>query len=442
MKHLSTSEQIIGSNRPQHEAGVYLGGRLLAFARSVWVLIALLALSILIIGLPAYFTFLHAACRSVAACAVNGALTPEDLHMVSRLGISLDTYVICMVILNAVSSLVWTAIGWLIFWRKSDEVIPLFVALFLVTFTLAFGIGDALAFVSPAWLVPVKFVRLIGDTLIILFISLFPNGRFIPRWTRWLVFPSIVLGALSDLTPPGSPFNSSLLSGTILLLLIGVMGFAQLYRYRKVSNLVQRQQTRWVVFGFTVTVVGCLVLFVPYLIFPGLSQPGSGFDLYVAPGVIVVVLPIPVSIGIAILRSRLWDIDIIINRALVYGTLTVSLALVYAGLIIGLQALLGTIIKQNNDVTIVASTLAIFALFQPLRSRIQRLIDRRFYRRKYNAARTLEAFSATLRNEVDLATLSEHLVTVVDETMQPAHVSLWLPQSAQSKTHHFREERL
>jgi hypothetical protein len=139
-------------------------------------------------------------------------------------------------------------------------------------------------------------------------------------------------------------------------------------------------------------------------------------------------LLIPLSFGIAILRYRLYDIDIIINRTLVYGSLTALLALLYIGLIVALQALVGALTGtlSQQPLVIVTSTLVIAALFQPLRRGIQNIIDRRFYRRKYDAARTVAEFDATLRNEVDLQQLSEHLVAVVQETMQPAHISLWL----------------
>jgi hypothetical protein len=137
---------------------------------------------------------------------------------------------------------------------------------------------------------------------------------------------------------------------------------------------------------------------------------------------------IPVAVGIAVLKYRLYDIDHIINRTLVYGSLTLMLALVYFGGVTATQALLGTLTGQEQlpQLVVVASTLLIAALFTPLRRRIQSFIDRRFYRRKYDARKTLEAFSAKLRNDTDLATLSDDLVGVVRETMQPAHVSLWL----------------
>ncbi len=140
----------------------------------------------------------------------------------------------------------------------------------------------------------------------------------------------------------------------------------------------------------------------------------------------VVLALIPLSIGTAILRARLFDIDVLINRSLVYGALTATLALVYFGLVIALQSARRALTGQGSNLAVVASTLAIAALSQPLRRRIQAFIDRRFYRRKYDAIKTLAAFSATLRDETDLDRLGADLVTVVEETMQPERVSLWL----------------
>jgi len=137
---------------------------------------------------------------------------------------------------------------------------------------------------------------------------------------------------------------------------------------------------------------------------------------------------------VAIFRSGLFDISVVINRALVYGTLTASLALVYLGTVAGLQRLVYPLAGESNQLVIVASTLLIAALFNPLRRRIQRVIDRRFYRKKYDAAKTLEMFSAKLRNETNLDSLSDELVEVVHGTMQPQHASLWLRSTDREAT--------
>jgi hypothetical protein len=211
---------------------------------------------------------------------------------------------------------------------------------------------------------------------------------------------------------------------------------AQVYRYRRVSTPRERQQTKWVVFGLALAML-VLVVTIPIttLVVPPSLQNDPVLES-LNPIFQVALLLIAIFIGIAVLRARLWDIDTLINKALVYGSLTALLAAAYAGLIIGMESLVGLFSRQSTQpVVIVVSTLAIAALFQPLRHRLQQIIDRRFYRRKYDAAKTLEAFSATLRQEVDLDQLREQLLAVVQETIQPVHVSLWLRPPAHHGNH-------
>ena len=202
---------------------------------------------------------------------------------------------------------------------------------------------------------------------------------------------------------------------------------AMIVRFRR-SRRRERLQLKWVAYTAALTATSFLVSFMLPAQVPQVIQDAvflSGVAAFAA---------IPIAAGVAILRYRLYDIDLLINRTLVYGALTVLLAAVYVGCVVLLQGVLRTLTGQESQVAVVASTLAIAALFGPLRRRVQGFIDRRFYRRKYDARKTLDAFSAKLRDETDLEALNNELVGVVRETMQPAHVSLWLrPDTAPKK---------
>jgi hypothetical protein len=265
-----------------------------------------------------------------------------------------------------------------------------------------------------------------------IFFFIFPDGRFVPRWTRLLaVFIGVMVAA--SYVFPGAPIDLDTWGPLLnLLVLGGILGAgvgAQIYRYARVSGPVQRQQTKWVVFGFAAVTALLLAFQAPSAIVPALAQPGLArvlYELTTASVFLAIGICLPLCLGVAILRHRLYDIDLLINRALVYGALTATLAAVYFGTVVLLQGVFRIVTGQEAEAAIIVSTLAIAALFQPLRSRLQAFIDRRFYRHKYDAAQTLAAFSAHLRDEVDLVTLSDELVAVVDKTMQPSHVSLWV----------------
>jgi hypothetical protein len=351
------------------------------------------------------------------------------------MGLSLGTYAAFTLALTLAQVVVCLAVSALIAWRRSDDRMAMLVAFMLVTFGPISATATVRVLPFP-WQIPNACLFFLALALLVLVFLLFPSGQFMPRWTRWTLV--VFLAVLIPFTFfPNTPFMQNTLALSLLNLTylgeFAIIAVVQLYRYRRVSSPLERQQTKWVVYGLavlcTVIVVGVVLLFVPALSSPSSLSPSLAL---VVVGDFLLLL-IPLSFGFAMLRYRLWDIDILIRRTLVYGTLTAILTLVYVGLVIGLQALLRGVISQDNSVAIVISTLAIAALFHPLRRSIQRLIDLRFYRNKYDAAKTLAAFSATLRQEVDLDQLREQLLAVVQETMQPAHVSLWLRPPAPNR---------
>lgn len=279
---------------------------------------------------------------------------------------------------------------------------------------------------------------------------LFPNGRLPSRRWRpvvWLQLVAIVclvafafepgplgnLGLVRVSNPFGLQGAAGLLGtlslvGLFMTLAVAVAGGISLVlRFRRASG-VERQQIKWFAFS---GVVFCFVFAAgPFL----WSLPRSPATAWIWPVLFLAgASTIPVSVGIAILRYRLYDIDLIINRTLVYGSLTALLATVYVGCVVLLQGVLRTLTGQESQLAVVASTLAIAALFGPLRRRVQGLVDRRFYRRKYDAAKTLEAFNTRLREETNLDALGEDLVRVATTTVQPEYVSLWLRPEAARK---------
>jgi hypothetical protein len=299
----------------------------------------------------------------------------------------------------------------------------------------------SLPLVRPmAWLY--SWVYIPGVSLLLVFLPLyFPDGRLPTRRWKWVAvsaaFCTVALSVLSALSPGQikgerivNPLGVEalrpvlgLLNDIMSLALIAVVFAAVaslLVRFRR-SIGDERQQIKWLLYA--AATIPCWFLVNPLLFaaFPALS----GVAVFVLADNLLLA-GIPIAIGVAILKYRLYDIDILINRTLVYATLTAMLVLVYVGGVISLQYAFRALTGQGSQLAIVASTLAIAALFNPLRRRIQALVDRRFYRRKYDARKTLEAFSTKLRDETDLEALADDLIGVVQEPMQPAHVGLWL----------------
>ena len=355
------------------------------------------------------------------------------------------------IILTGIAFGLYSTIGALIVWQRPRNTIGWILC--------AIGLGTAITDFSGAYtaygmingqLPGTEVFNWLGNTvwpvnwvLFLVYLPLlFPDGRPLTRRWRIVGWLAAVLALLAILAGwlslvnvglfgkgVSSDFWSSLSSNINLLVLpLTIAALVSLVLRFIRAKERERQQIKWLTYGtaiMSILIIGGVLVF---------NDPNSPIVALIFSFAIML---LPLSIGISILRNQLYDIDRLINRTLVYGTLIILLALAYVGIVFGLQSLVHLFSGQisQSPIVIVASTLVIAALFLPLRSRIQKFIDRRFYRSKYDATKIIENFSSTLRDEVDLNTLSEHLVAVVQETMQPAHVSLWLRKPEQGRTH-------
>jgi hypothetical protein len=310
-----------------------------------------------------------------------------------------------------------------IFWRRPERLIALAIAAMLALYgpvintdAIDFGLAELglAALIAPYHLLYHILFCYVGLT--------FPTGRFVPRW-GWLLLALQVAGsAIYLLTRPTSG------AVPLALQILPLVSLAlQLYRYRRASSPTERQQTRWVLFGLAAYLLNNLIYI--FVIEPPVSAGVEGLPYLILflPINFVLVLSLPAALMFASLRYRLWDVDVIIRRTLVYSVVTALLALVYLGVVVSLQGLFQAITGERQGALVtVLSTLVIAALFGPLRTRVQAAIDRRFNRRAYDAAKIIAAFGLTLRDELELDSVTDQLVDVVVVTLQPADAHLWL----------------
>jgi hypothetical protein len=396
-----------------------LRGAWLAGARIAWVMVVV---STLVLAVAGYLVGFQRP-ELISPPSIRTAL--------DQAGISHDVAILIGLVLPWVA---FTTTGLFIFWRKSDDGAAMLFALLLVVWggTTIRALEALERAHSGLWL-PVRLLSLTAVFLLLIVLLVFPDGRFVPAWTRLLAgaaVPLLVLfadvsktmNALPDL-PEGISRGRFALQVLVASIFVATGLWAQVYRYRHVSGPVQRQQTHWVVFSLGLLLV---VLFVGLIIPSLLVDTANSWFAWTLLATAPLFIAFPVSVATAILRYRLYDIDRIISRTMVYGALTVLLAGVYAGAVLVLGQLFGGIGGEPPSWAIAGVTLAVAALFQPARRRIQSTVDRRFNRHRYDAAKTIEGFSVRLRDHVDLDTLTAELLAVVDQTVESTKATLWL----------------
>ncbi len=403
--------------------------------RLVWLAAVVLALSLAVATLPV----LLREARTVAAPSERtfSQLSPAEAQVLQQWGLSVDAYAVYVAAWTLSPLLIYLAVAAIIFQRSPDRGVAARISLLLVIIGSAMPyLGGITDFGAP-WQPAVNLTRALGLSVLLGLFYVFPNGQLVPGWVRplawlwglWMVYwlvaprsPWVLLDTTGALTPVGVV---AALAGW------GAGIYAQVYRYRLVSTSLQRQQAKVFAFGFGAAFGAYAAAVAPFFMLPGVREPGWPYLLY---GLVWVPLLtrlafalIPLIIGFAVLRYRLWDIDLIIRRTLIYSVLTTLLAAIYFGAIVVLQPLFTLVTgRQQSPLLTVLSTLGVAALFSPLRGAVQHVIDRRFYRRKYDASRALAAFNASVADEVDAHQLTHKLITVIGDTLQPAHVSLWL----------------
>lgn len=397
--------------------------------RITWLALVIPSVSLFIAALPIYFVRLQQPCVDSITCNVPFALTAKGMRAVSMPGSSASGYAAFITIFWAIIFIIWSGMGLLIFLRKSDDKMALLTAFLLVMFNMGTS-TLVLPLVYPALTFPVMLISLLGQVALGLFLLLFPNGRLMPRWIGLLV-PLTIFQAIAFVAPPSSPFNTNNLpewfDGLIALSVYGGIIIAQIYRYRKASNAIERQQTKWVAFGIIIVAASFALLGLLFgVLFPEVNRPDSPYSLLqIAYPLLLLVLPI--TIGFAVLRYRLWDIDLIINRTLVYGLLTAFVIGMYV-LVVGY---LGALLRTNGNLGIsLIATGIVAVLFQPLRNFLQRSINRLLYGLRDEPYVVLAGLGQRLKATLDPDAVLATIVETVREALKLSYAAIEVKEGA------------
>jgi signal transduction histidine kinase len=415
------------------ERAPLMPGRWLGLARLAWLAVALLSLGLYLASLSPLFVALQTPC--VGPTCLDWQLNPAQVQSLVERGVSLKLYAAYFLGLGVVIAMVYGGVAGVIFWYKSEDWLALLGSLTLLTLGLS-GMNDvalaALVAVAPIWKLPVSTLIVLADIGMMLFFCLFPNRQFVPGWTRWLALGWLIF-RLPGIFIPVSPFDTDAwpLAGLSWSFFMGGLIVAQLYRYRNVSSPTERQQTKWTVFGLALAIGGFLVIvFGLPLLFPSLLFDLSSPYTWAAITLIDFLwLLVPLAIGSAILRYRLWDIDLIINRTLVYSALTASVAGLYV-LVVGGFAFLFHI--QDNLLISFLVTALVALLFAPLRDRLQQAVNRLLYGRRDEPYAVLSQLGQRLEATLAPGAVLPTIVATLQEALKLPYVAVTLDQEGLS----------
>jgi hypothetical protein len=405
-----------------------LSGRGLAVARLAWLLVVVPTLALAVFGFAVGFADLT-------------LLGPESVFVaLGQAGIDPAVSVAVGLVLPLV---LMSVVGAVMFWKRPADPMVLLTSLMLITFQAALS-RSTFAAVStvPELEGIVRAVLSVGFGSFVFVFALFPNGHSVPA-RAWMLAPvlALILSALPELPrvlamfpdrPPDFAERAWTLHLTVLIVVLSLVVICQVYRYRKVSTHIERLQAKWVILPIGFAIAQIFLVFV-------FSQPafglGDAFAGWAQLSVVPASLLFPLGVAAAILRYRLYDIERLVSRTVSYGFLTFLLFGVYATLVFLLRQLM----PMQGDVAVAGSTLAVAALANPIRKRIQRVVDRRFNRTHTDAARTLSEFTDTLRRTTDLDAVIAQLHTAVERTFQPEYLSVWVLQPEFEPRHAFQE---